>query len=69
MFTMVLALIVCSNIDYAGKLGNFSSGCVFGTSIIWIQILIVNLLMIDMQLIYPGIHEDSYIAEKRVKIC
>lgn len=63
MFTIV-ALIVCSNIDYAGKLGNLKCGCVLGISIIWTQILIVNLLMTDMQLIYPGIHEDSYIAGK-----
>ena len=62
MFTMVAALAVCSISDYAGELGDPRCGRLF--FIIWTQILIVNLLMIDTQLIYPGIHEDSYIAEK-----
>lgn len=64
MFTMVAALAVCSNTDYAGELGDPRCACLFGIFIIWTQILIVNLLMIDTQLIYLGIHEDSYIAEK-----
>lgn len=62
MFTMVAALAVCSNTDYAGELGDPRCARLFGIFIIWTQILIVNLLMIDTQLIYPGIHEDSYIA-------
>lgn len=36
--------------------------CAPGIFIIWTQILTGNLLMIDMQLTCPGIHEDSYIA-------